>query len=158
SLHQPTVDAPMGPEQLPGGHEVELLMEAMADLHHHVRIAVVTVVGGDQHTVVGADPRRQVFDPFQPQIGDAVIKVQIPAAVRLEERLPSPACSRRPEAGHGAIDNRLPHGCTWGIRTMLIEAVTDTRPEPFHVALAEARGVGRRAPALYDSGPAQADS
>ena len=41
----------MGTENLPGGHEIKPAAESAADVHHHVRVAVVTVVGGDQHAI-----------------------------------------------------------------------------------------------------------
>src|SRR5207237_10455651 len=51
ALQAPAVQSAVRPEDLPGSHEIEPSVRPSADLHHDVRIAVVTMIGGYQRAV-----------------------------------------------------------------------------------------------------------
>ena len=63
ALQREAVEPVVRAEDLPRRHEVEPAAGAARDVHHYVRIAVVTVVRRDEHAIARLELRERRFEP-----------------------------------------------------------------------------------------------
>ncbi len=124
---------------IPG--EIKRPPGSLRNFHHDVRIAVVTVIGGQQNSIA----RSEAFEALRAlhrDLGNAVLAMQVIPPQRLEYGVPEPVRTRRPERWHRGIGYGIPHDADSGL-----EAVE--RPTEVRFAAEGTRGSLERAKKLF---------